>query len=208
MIQLKQLAVLTTTALLLALGSASCLGPKGATVEEKRAYADNMRDHALNVLCADAPGLKLEIEKSAGYAVFSNFSIHPGLLSFASGYGVLTNKTTGKETPMKWLRLTIGPGLAVKGLYLVSVFSDPEMVAKFEEGGHWVMGGQAEASFVFGSFGGGLEKSWVFREGVDSAYTTHTGVSLELEIFGIGRVWVDDELNKPTPEPAKAPPKS
>jgi len=59
-------------------------------------------------------------------------------------------------------------------------------VERFKKG-PWVAGGQVELGFVFGDFGGSLEKSWAFRRGVEVHYTTHTGVALELELIGIGR---------------------
>jgi hypothetical protein len=192
-----QLTPMLATLLFGTLLSTSCLGPGGDTTAEKRASALEMRDEALAALYEDKPSLKEKVEKSAGYAVFSNFSVHPGLLSFASGYGVLTNKATDEVTHQRWLRLTIGPGIAVKGLYAVAIFDDAATVERFEKG-PWVAGGQLELGFVFGDFGGSFEKGWAFRRGVGVHYTTHTGVALEIELFGIGKV-SNTKLNKTDP---------
>jgi len=185
------------TLLLGAMLSTGCAGPGGKTTEEKVASAIEMRDHAVATVCEEKEGLKEKLEKSAGYVVFSNFSLHPGLFSFARGWGVLTNNATKKLTHQKWTRLTIGPGIAVKGLYVVVLFDDAEAVERFESG-PWVAGGQIEAGFVFGDFGGSWEKAWAFRKGVHTYYTTHTGVALELELFGIGKISNNKSLNRAT----------
>ena len=173
----------------------SCLGPRGESVQEKQASALEMREEGLAVLYEDRPDLKEEVEKSAGYAVFKNFSIHPGLLSFASGYGVITNKATDKVTHSRWTRLTVGPGIAVKGMYVLVLFDDASIVERFEKG-PWVAGGQLELGLVFGDFGGSWEKAWAFKRGVDAYYTTHTGVAIEIELFGIGKVGNNKKLNR------------
>lgn len=175
--------------------AASCIGPSGDSIQEKRASALEMRDEALAALYEENPDLKAEIEKSVGYAVFSNFSVHPGLLSFATGYGVLTNKKANRDTHLKWHRLTLGPGIAVKGLYGLAVFHDQDLLENVEDG-RWVAGGQAEASFLFGDFGGALELGWDFTRKMDVYYVTHTGVALELELIGIGKVSNAKKLNR------------
>lgn len=184
--------------LLAALVSTGCLGPSGDSVDEKRASALAMREEALAVLYEDKPELKEKVERALGYGVFSNFSVHPGLLSFAGGYGVITNRTTGKDTHMKWWRLTIGPGIAVKGLYGLVILDDAERLEKLEEG-RWVAGGQLEAGLVFGDFGGSFEKGWLFGKGVEAHYTTHTGVALEIELIGIAKVSNNRKLNSAAP---------
>jgi lipid-binding SYLF domain-containing protein len=187
-------SLLTLVALLLSLTTA-CMGPKGGSPQEKHTSALAMRDKALAAVYAESPEVKPILETAPGYAVLSNFSIHPGLLSFASGYGLLFNKKAERETHIKWHRLTFGPGIAVKGLYSVVVFHDQELLEKFEEG-RWAVGGQAEASLVFGDFGGALDAGWVFNRKVDVHYATHTGVALELELVGLGKVSNDKKLNR------------
>jgi lipid-binding SYLF domain-containing protein len=182
-------------ALLGALCLTSCLAPKGDTVAEQRAFADHRRDESLAALCEDHSDLKEQLAKSAGYVVFNNFSLHVGLISFATGHGVLTDNATKKETYLKWKRLTIGPGIAAKGMYGVVLFDDAKTVEKFAKG-PWVTGGQGELGFVFGDFGGALELAWLYNGHAKAYYTTHTGVALELELFGIGKVSNNRDLNR------------
>lgn len=150
---------LVLCACLLAMSTASgCVGPKGETDEEKIAYAHQVRDEALQVFYERHPGLEEDVKSASGYMVFSNFSIHPGMFSYASGYGVLTNNQTQHETHSKWFRLTLGPGIAVKGAYVLVVVNDPELMKKLEDG-KWLLFGGAEAALRFGDFGGNLD--WV-----------------------------------------------
>jgi hypothetical protein len=154
-----------------------------------------MHDRALAAVYAEDPDVRAAVEQATGYAVFSNFSVHPGLLAFASGYGVLVNRSAGRSSHMRWHRLTLGPGIAVKGLYGVAVFHDQELLEDFEDG-KWAAGGQAELGLVFGDFGGSLDAGWIFNRKVDVHYATHTGVAIELELIGIGKVSNNRKLNE------------
>jgi hypothetical protein len=49
---------------------------------------------------------------------------------------------------------------------------------------------------VFGDFGGSLDAGWIFNRKVDVHYVTHTGVALELELIGIGKVTNNRKLNE------------
>lgn len=175
-----------------------CMSPSGDTREEQIDSALRMRDEVVARFCADDPDLKPALDAALGYAAFSNFSIHPGLLSFGTGYGVITNKAAGRDTHARWFRLTIGPGLAAKGLYALVLFHDQEVMEEFEKG-RWVALGQFEASFVFGDLGGTACKSWIYSKSLDARYATHTGVALEAELIGLGNLARNDGLS-PAPE--------
>jgi hypothetical protein len=178
---------------------AGCMSPSGDTREEQVASALKMRDQALALMIAHKPELEQALSASDGYVVFSTFSLHPGILSFASGYGVFVNTKAGRTTHMRWTRLTIGPGIAIKGLYSLGIFHDQQALEAFEDGG-WAAIGQAEASFVFGDFGGCAASSWIYNRDLETHYLTHTGVALELELIGLGLVSRDSDLS---PEPSR-----
>jgi len=144
-------------------------------------------DRALENLYLDVPAARQEVEASAGYAVFSSFSLHPGVLSFASGKGEAINNETGERTPMRTGRLGVGPGIAIKGFYLYLVFKDADAFDDFVDG-RWGGGGLTEASLRFGEFGGDVEAMTVLAEGVEAYRWTHTGVALEVLLAGF-RFW-------------------
>ncbi len=188
-------AFLLAGILVSALASSGCMGPKGDTAGEKVAFAQEKRDEILQAFYERDPDLEKEVAASAGYIVFNNFSVHPGLFSFATGYGVLTNNATKKDTHQKWFRLTLGPGIAVKGLYILVLIDDQEKLERLAKG-RWVLGSQAEASLRFGDFGGGLEWGAVYGQGARVHYFTHTGFALELELIGAGKVSPNSKLNE------------
>ena len=134
-------------------------------------------DRALESLYDDVPAARQEVEASAGYAVFSSFSLHPGVLSFASGRGEAINNRTGERTSMRTGRLGVGPGIAIKGFYLYLIFEDADDFGDFIDG-RWGGGGLTEASLRFGEFGGDVEAMTVLAEGVEAYRRTHTGVAL------------------------------
>ena len=178
-----------------ALASSGCVSPKGETAQAKVAYAQNKRVEILEAFYKRDPGLRKDVSEAAGYMAFSIFGVHPGLISFANGYGVLTNNTTKKDTHSRWFRLTVGPGIAVKGVYALVLIDDPQKMAALEKG-RWVAGSQLEAALKFGDFGGGLEWAALYGSGAKVHYFTHTGVALEIELIGVGKVSPQAELNK------------
>jgi hypothetical protein len=155
-----------------------------------------MRDEALASLFEKYPEAKAGMDKALGYIVVKNFAIHPGLLSFASGYGLVHDNARNRETCVDFRRLTIGPGIAVKAVYGLALFHDQELMEAFEDG-KWTPFGQLEASFVFGDFGGAAECAWAFSRKLDVYYRTFGGVALEAELFGLSHVGNEEELNEP-----------
>ena len=134
---------------------------------------------ALTELFERNPEALAEVESSAGYFFLSGFSLHPGILSFANGYGIAVDNSTGDHTHSRLFRLAIGPGLAVKGYYVVVIAKTPEAFEALEAGPS-VWGLLAEASFKFGDFGGSAAAEGL--TGDVSAYLwTHTGFAIEAE---------------------------
>lgn len=183
--------------------SSSCTSPGGDSTRQKQAAALTMRDRGLSAIYEERPELRRKVDEAPGYAVFHNFSIHPGLFSFASGYGVITSDAKADPTHVKWKRLMLGPGIAAKRMYVLVLFKDPEAVKKFEQG-PWGWGSQFEAGFVFGDFGGSLDKGLLYGKGAEVEYVTHTGVALQAELIGVGKVSRNDELNRSAAGPPPA----
>ena len=171
----------------------ACTGPGGSTVGEQRAAALEMKVDALAEIYSEFPELESQVEEAAGHAVFSNFSLHPGMVTFASGYGVLEDHASEKVTHLRMFRFGVGPGLAIKGFKLLFVIKNEDALADIKSG-KFVFGGFADASFKFGDFGGGVSGVLSLTSDVDAYLWTRTGFALELTIAG-GRVWPNDHLN-------------
>ncbi|HZL99456.1 MAG TPA: hypothetical protein VFD43_04305 [Planctomycetota bacterium] len=172
----------------------ACSAPEGRTAAEQRAYAIMVRNEALAELYERKPEAKAKLESAPGYLFMSGFSLHPGIGTFANAYGIVHNNRANTQTHIRLTRFGLGPGIAVKGYYLVVILNSDEAVAAVESG-RWVGGGLAEASFHFGDFGGSAcAEGLGGGDAVESFVWTHTGVALELAA-GFGKVYPEDELN-------------
>lgn len=77
---------------------------QGDTASQQRASIQKMRSETLNKLYALQPEARSDIQQAKGYAVFANNSSKILLFGFGSGYGVVRDKATGKDTYMKMAR--------------------------------------------------------------------------------------------------------
>ena len=103
--------------LLLALPLLVSAGP-----EEERKEAQEMRQQVLADLYKEKPGSKAEIEKSKGYAVFSNLGVNLFVVSTARGGGILRDNRDGKDTYMSMFSAGGGIGLGLKNFSAVFIF--------------------------------------------------------------------------------------
>ena len=187
---------LTVLALTLAPAlSAACSSPEGRTPTDQKAYALMVRDEALRDLYVREPLAREQLEGAPGYVFFSGFALHPGILTFANAYGIVQDNVSGKQTHVRLSRFGLGPGLAVKGYYLVVILNSDEAVAALSES-QWNGGGLAEASLRFGDFGGTLATEGLGGDAARESYLwTHTGFALELAGV-VGKVYPEDDLNR------------
>jgi len=172
---------------------AGCASPEGDTVAEKTAYTLMVRDEALKQLYERDPTAKEKIATAPGYIFLSGFAVHPGFLTFANAYGVIQDNASGKLVYVRMTRFGIGPGLAVKGYYVVATMDPHDVKMAIEQGGEWHTGSIAEASFHFGDFGGSAAGE-SFTTTTEDWLWTHTGVAIELAA-GFGKVYPEDDLN-------------
>ena len=164
-----------------------------ASTEEKRAEIRKMRTETLAKLYKLHPQAKGDIQKSAGYAVFSNVGINLIFLSAAGGSGVAHDNRTGKDIYMKMISGGLGIGLGVKDFRGVFVFSDSKGLKQFAESG-WAADAQADAAAKSGDKGGALAGAITVAPGVDLYQITENGLALQATIQGT-KYYKDDELN-------------
>jgi lipid-binding SYLF domain-containing protein len=113
----------------------ACRTPAGETPAQKRASINKMRSAALADLYKELPGAKSVVDRSVGYAVFSSIGTNLLLISTARGYGVLKDKSSGKDTYMDMLSLGGGVGLGVRDFRVFFVFLEREALDRFVETG-------------------------------------------------------------------------
>lgn len=130
--------------LIAVLAIAGC-SAKGDTASQQRNSIQHMRIDTLSKLYKIHPEARSEILKSKGYAVFSNNSSKIFVFGFGSGYGVVKDLKTGKDTYMKMAQAGAGVGVGVKQLRTVLVFNDSKALSDFVNNGY-IVGADANAA--------------------------------------------------------------
>jgi len=171
-----------------------CAMPSGDTPAEERRYAEQVRHQALHEFYEKNPEVRRRADTAAGTFFLSGFSLHPGLLTFANGYGIVEDNTTGEQSHVRLFRLGVGPGLSIKGYYLLVIIDDPQVLEELANG-TWAGGAFAEASLEFGDFGGTAAANGTFNSATHGHIWTHTGFALELTLAG-AHIGSNEELNE------------
>lgn len=169
------------------------LGPDG-TPEEQRAAIQKMRSETLTRLHQLAPQSKGEIQKAAGYAVFSNTGINIFVVSSANGYGVAHNNKTGKDTYMKMYSGGVGVGMGIKDFRGIFIFRTQDAMNGFINEG-WAAGGQADAAAKGGDTGAATAAALDVGPGIKLYQITENGLALQATIQGT-KYLKNDELNE------------
>lgn len=194
---MKRHILLTLAVTALALSAPAALfGPKGDSIEEKRAAVRKQRDEILAKLYAERPEAKDKIKNALGYGTFNNKNMNLFLLSTGHGYGVVVDSKTGKETFMAMGALGGGVGMGYKDLSVVFIFKNAEVMKKFVDSG-WQFGGEADATAKAGEKGGAASKEGGTDTGAnvfEIYQLTDTGAALQATVSGT-KYWKDKKLN-------------
>jgi len=170
------------------------------TPDEERAKIQKKSAEVLEDLYKLDPSTKAKVEKSVGYAVFSNVGVNLFVVAAAGGSGMVTeNHKGGKVTYMKMGSAGVGIGLGVKDFRAVFVFSDKEKLTNFIDKG-WDFGAEADAAAKAEDAGGAAATAGNLSGGVEVFQITKSGLALQATLNGT-KYWKDDDLNPP--EPAK-----
>lgn len=187
--------------LVAALAVAGC-SAKGDTASEQRATIQKMRTDTLSKLYSLHPEARSDVQHSEGYAVFSSNSSKIFLFGFGSGYGVVKDTRTGKDTYMKMAQGGAGVGVGVKQLSTVMVFHDRSALNKFITNGY-VVGADANAAAKYddkGADAGATAKgvaptSAALPSKVNVYEITEKGLAAQAMLNGY-KYWPDSDLNK------------
>lgn len=177
----------------LALGSGACKTAEGDTPEEKRADIRQIGHDVLAELYRDDAELRNVVERSPGYAVFSNRSTKILLLGSDVGYGMAVDNRTGRETFMRMAGLGAGLGAGVTTFRVVFVFHEEDVMRRFIDSG-WDFGGQADAAAQVDDTGAAAGGKVTVEQGMSIYRITDDGIALNATMGGT-RYWKDDELN-------------
>ena len=114
-------------------------------VDEQRAEIRAMASETIGQLYQQYPAARRQIQRAAGYAVFSNFGFKVLFMGSATGEGLAVNHATRRETFMRMVELQPGYGFGVQRFRLVFVFETPQAFDQFVYSG-WEFGANAMAS--------------------------------------------------------------
>lgn len=187
----------TLNILLLAILSAGllagCLAPQGDSPDEKRAAIQRMKAETLDFLYKERPSAHDVIDKSAGYAVFSNVSGQYFFVGGGGGYGVAVDRASGRQTYMKMAQVGLGFGLGLQDLRAVFVFHSRRAFDDFVTKG-WEFSAQMDAAAKAREKGAAVTGE-VSIDAETSVYTlSEAGLLAKVNLAGT-KFWRDDVLN-------------
>jgi len=171
-----------------------CLSPDGDSIGKQKANVAKMSVAGLDMIYERNPGLKRELTRAAGYGVYKNLGIHWFVPSTESGWGVIHNNLTGKDTYMKSLGIGLGFGLGFRDFRSILVFETQESIKEFIHSG-WSAHGQLNAAAKFGSAGGSAAAAAEVMSGVKLYKVTVNGLVLQATFQGT-KTYKNDYLNE------------
>jgi lipid-binding SYLF domain-containing protein len=186
--RLKMIACVLAVALLSAIGSSA-----KDDSEEKKEKSRKMAAQTLQDLYKLDPAAQAAIQKSAGYAVFTNTGVNL-LLSTARGSGMAVNSKSKQETFMKMVSAGAGLGVGVKDYRVIFVFDNDKAFTQFLDSG-WSGSAQTDAAAKAGEKGGAYSGAVEVAPGVWVYQITKNGLALQLTLQGT-KYYKDDDLNK------------
>jgi len=164
------------------------------TPDKKRDKSRKMAAQTLEDLYKLQPPSRELIQKSAGYAVFSNMGANLFLLSTARGAGIAVNSTTKQDTFMKMISAGAGLGIGVKDYRVVFAFETEQALSSFLNSG-WDGSAQTDAAAKTSNSGGAYSGAASVAPGVWVYQITKKGLALQLTLQGT-KYYKDDDLNK------------
>jgi len=165
------------------------------TPDQKREKSRKMAAQTLDDLYKLQPTSRELIQKSAGYAVFSNMGTNLLLLSTARGAGIAVNSKTKQETFMKMISDGAGLGVGVKDYRVVFAFETEKALSNFLDSG-WGSSAQSDAAAKTSKSGGAFSGAASVAPDVWVYQITKKGLALQLTLQGT-KYYKDDDLNKP-----------
>ena len=171
----------------------SFFGPD-KTVAEQRQDILIKNQAILKQLYEVQPKAKDLIEKSVGYATFSNFGMKILIAGGGTGSGVVIDKSSNKRIYMNMAEVQAGLGLGIKSFQNIFVFETEAAMNDFVNSG-WTFGGQVTAAAKYEKDGGAYQDATVVAPGVLMYQLTDSGLAAEITGKGT-KYYKNTELNK------------
>jgi len=171
----------------------SILGPSKTVAQQKQEILKK-NDEILLRLYQAQPKAKELIEKSVGYATFSNFGMKILIAGGGTGTGVVINKGTNKTVYMNMAEVQAGIGLGIKSFRNIFVFQTESALNDFVNSG-WTFGGQVTAAAKYEKNGDAYQDASIVAPGVLMYQLTDTGIAAEITGKGT-KYYKATDLNK------------
>ena len=163
------------------------------TIAEERQDILIKNQAILKQLYEAQPKAKELIEKSVGYATFSNFGMKILIAGGGTGSGVVMGKDK-KPVYMNMAEVQAGLGLGIKSFQNIFVFQTEAAMNDFINSG-WTFGGQVTAAAKYEQDGGALQDATVVAPGVLMYQLTDSGLAAEITGKGT-KYYKNTDLNK------------
>jgi lipid-binding SYLF domain-containing protein len=171
----------------------SIFGPD-KTVAQQREDILKKNQEILSALYKVQPKAKEAIDKSAGYATFSNFGMKILIAGGGTGTGVVIIKDSKKPIYMNMAEVQAGIGLGIKSFQNIFVFQTQAALNDFVNSG-WTFGGQTTLSAKYENNGDAYQDAVMVANGVLMYQLTDSGLAAEITGKGT-KYYKDSELNK------------
>ena len=164
------------------------------TVAQQQQDILKKNDEILKRLYQAQPKAKELIEKSVGYATFSNFGMKILIAGGGTGSGVVINKSGAKPIYMNMAEVQAGIGLGIKSFQNIFVFQTEAALNDFVNSG-WTFGGQVTAAAKYEKNGDAYQDATVVAPGVLMYQLTDSGLAAEITGKGT-KYYRNSDLNK------------
>ncbi len=163
------------------------------TVAQQRQEILNKSEQTLKQLYSVEPRTKELIDKSAGYATFSNFGMKILIAGGGTGSGVVISKDK-KAVYMNMAEVQAGLGIGIKSFENVFIFQTNAAMNEVVNSG-WTFGGQVTAAAKYEKDGDAYQDATVVAPGVLMYQLTDSGLAAEITGKGT-KYYKNTDLNK------------
>ena len=193
---IRLIAIFLGTLLLQTSAFAQFSNPFGPqkTVAQQRQDILKKNEDILKQLYAVQPKAKELIEKSIGYATFSNFGMKILIAGGGTGSGVVMHKDGAKPVYMNMAEVQAGLGIGIKSFQNIFVFQTQAALNDVVNSG-WTFGGQVTAAAKYENNGDAYQDATLVAPGVLMYQLTDSGLAAEITGKGT-KYYKNTELNK------------
>jgi lipid-binding SYLF domain-containing protein len=150
-------------------------------------------DDILKKLYQIEPRSKSLLEKSPGYAVFSNFGMKIFIAGGGSGKGAVYQANPKKTIYMDMVEVQAGLGMGITSFQMVYVFQTTDAMNDFVNSG-WTFGGQASAAAKYQDQGDSYQGAQLVAPGILAYQLIDSGLAVDITAKGT-KYYKDSDLN-------------